>query len=125
MSKLSNKIKTALDESRMLILGAQILLGFQFRGVFEKGFADLSSQSQYLKLVSLGILLIGIALFMWPGAYHRIVRQGNDAVDVHEFTTKVMDLGLLPFVLSLSIEFYAMTGKVLGRNGGIIAGGVS
>ena len=35
MTKLNEKIKAALDESRMLILGTQILLGFQFRGVFE------------------------------------------------------------------------------------------
>jgi hypothetical protein len=29
--ELSKKIKIGLDETRMLILGAQILLGFQFR----------------------------------------------------------------------------------------------
>jgi hypothetical protein len=34
---LSKKVKLALDETRMLILGAQILLGFQFRGVFSDG----------------------------------------------------------------------------------------
>ncbi len=28
--ELSKKVKVALDETRMLILGAQILLGFQF-----------------------------------------------------------------------------------------------
>jgi hypothetical protein len=32
--KLQAKIKTALDETRLLILGAQILLGFQLNGVF-------------------------------------------------------------------------------------------
>ena len=29
--ELTKKIKIALDETRMLILGARILLGFQFR----------------------------------------------------------------------------------------------
>jgi hypothetical protein len=32
--ELTKKIKLALDETRILILGAQILLGFQFRAVF-------------------------------------------------------------------------------------------
>src|ERR1044071_4598411 len=122
---LNDKIKTAMDESRMMMLGTQILLGFQFRGVFEKGFESLPSSTQYLKLGSLGILLIAVALIMWPGAYHRIVWEGNDSIDVHNFTTKVMDLGLLPFMLSLAIEFYAMTGKILGLRGGIIVGLVS
>jgi hypothetical protein len=31
--ELSKKVKIALYETRILILGAQILLGFQFRGV--------------------------------------------------------------------------------------------
>jgi hypothetical protein len=33
--KISKKVKVALDETRMLVLGAQILIGFQFRGVFQ------------------------------------------------------------------------------------------
>jgi hypothetical protein len=33
MAQLSHKIKTAMDESRMLILGAQVFLGFQYRPV--------------------------------------------------------------------------------------------
>jgi hypothetical protein len=32
------KVKTALDESRLLILGAQILLGFHLNGAFQSGF---------------------------------------------------------------------------------------
>ena len=48
MTALREKIKTALDESRMLILGAQIFLGFHFRAVFEPGFQKLSKSQQYL-----------------------------------------------------------------------------
>jgi hypothetical protein len=33
--KIAQKVKIALDETRMLVLGAQILIGFQFRGVFQ------------------------------------------------------------------------------------------
>jgi hypothetical protein len=31
---LDKKLKTALDESRLLILGAQVLFGFFFQAVF-------------------------------------------------------------------------------------------
>jgi hypothetical protein len=41
---LSSKVKTALDETRTLMLGAQILLGFQFHGAFQQRFDALSSQ---------------------------------------------------------------------------------
>ena len=96
MTKLADKIKTALDESRMLIIGMQILLGFQYRAVFEPGFQPLPAVSQYIKLAGLAILLLAIGLIMWPSAYHRIVYQGNDDPNLHDFITTVMDLALLP-----------------------------
>ena len=46
--ELSKKVKIALDETRMLILGAQILLGFQFRGAFSDGFDQLPTDVRYL-----------------------------------------------------------------------------
>src|SRR5438874_13400695 len=52
--ELSKKVKIALDETRMLILGAQILLGFQFRGVFSDGYGQLPSHARYLDGVALG-----------------------------------------------------------------------
>ena len=38
---LRKKVKTALDETRLLILGAQVLFGFQLNGVFQEAFAGL------------------------------------------------------------------------------------
>ena len=52
--ELSKKVKVALVETRMLILGAQILLGFQFRGVFGDGY-DLLPKLQTLTIPSLVI----------------------------------------------------------------------
>lgn len=124
MSKLSDKIKAALDESRILILGTQILLGFQYRAVFEQGFAGLPLASQYCVLVALGILLIGIALIMLPGAYHRIVAEGRDTPHVHDFTTMVVEIALVPLMLALGIDYYLISAKILGTVGGIVSGGV-
>ena len=122
MANLTHKIKTAMDESRMLILGASVLLGFQYRAPFEPAFESLPKTSQYLKVLGLGLLLLSISLIMSPGAYHRIVWRGNDSPDIHDFTTRVMDLALLPFLLTLGIDFYAVVGKFLGATGGILAG---
>lgn len=122
MPNLSHKIKVAMDESRMLILGASVLLGFQFRSAFETGFASLPLSSQYLKMAGLGVLLVSIVLIMSPGAYHRIVWQGNDAGDVHEFSTSVMDLALFPFLIAMGIDFYVTVGKFAGVTKGLLAG---
>lgn len=118
--KLTDKIKTGLDESRILILGMQLLLGFQYRAVFEPGFQPLPTVSQYLKLAGLAVLLIAIGLIMWPSAYHRIVYQGKDDPNLHDFITTVMDVALLPIIIALVLDFYVLSGKLLGVKGGII-----
>jgi len=118
MVTLKDKIKVALDESRMLILGAQVLLGFAFRSAFEPAFERLPKSSQHLKLVSLFILLMAIGLLMAPGSYHRIVRGGSDAEDVLNFGNTVMDVALIPFLVALSLDIYVTTGRILGLAGG-------
>jgi len=122
MTGLREKIKTALDESRMLILGAQIFLGFHFRAVFEPGFEKLSKSQQYLKMTALVLLLLASALIIAPGSYHRIARSGSDAEDVHAFTTAVMDFALIPFLLAFSFDFYLATARVFSATAAISAG---
>jgi hypothetical protein len=122
MPNLTHKIKVAMDESRMLILGASVFLGFHYRAPFEPAFASLPATSQHLKLAGLLLLLVSITLIMSPGAYHRIVWRGNDSPDVQDFTTRAMDIALFPFLLTLGIDFYVIVGKFLGGTGGAVAG---
>src|ERR1043166_3779747 len=124
MTELKDKIKIALDESRMLVLGTQILLGFQFRSAFEPAFDQLPKSSQHLKLIGLMILLVAITLIMAPGSYHRIVRAGTDAEDVHQFGTTMMDVALIPFLLAFALELFTSMGRIIGTTGGLIAGAV-
>lgn len=106
----------------MLILGAQVLLGFQYRSVFEAGFDKLPHSSQLLKLAGLCLMLLAIMLLMSPGAFHRIVAEGEDREDVHSFATNVMDVALLPFALGLGIDVYVATQKLAGTAYGITGG---
>jgi hypothetical protein len=42
MTPLKHQVQHGLDESRLLIVGAQVLVGFQSRAAFEPGFEGLS-----------------------------------------------------------------------------------
>lgn len=122
MAKLKDKIQNALDEARMLVLGSQVLLGFQFRSVFEPGFEKLPLSSQYLKMSALGLMLVALGLLLAPGAYHRIVEEGEDTEDQHRFTTDVMDYALLPFAVALGFDIYVSAERTLGQTFALIAG---
>src|SRR5919199_5980372 len=106
MAQLKDKVKTTLDEGRMLILGSQVLLGFQFRSVLEKGFDRLPDHAKYTKLGGLALMILAVTLLMWPGAYHQIVEDGEDTHELQRFATAVMGVALLPFALGLGADFF-------------------
>jgi hypothetical protein len=122
MTKLKDKVQNALDEARLLILGAQVLIGLQYRAAFENGFERLPHHAQFLKLLSLTIMLITLLLIVWPGAYHRVVTRGEDSEELHKFTTRVMEIALVPFGLGLGIELFVVVEKVAGVAIGVAAG---
>lgn len=122
MAKIKDKVENALNEARMLVLGAQVLVGFQLRSIFEPGFDKLPLPSQLLKMVGLGLMLVAVALIISPAAYHRLVEQGEDTQEIHRYTSKLMTWALLPFSLGLGIDFYVATQKVIGWKVGVAAG---
>ena len=70
------RTKLALDESRTLMLGAQILLGFQLQGPFQTAFSSLPSDAKVIYVIALGLMVLVVGLLITPSAYHRIVEHG-------------------------------------------------
>lgn len=122
MAKLKDKVQTMLDEARMLVLGSQVLVGFQFRSVFETGFEHLPAHAKYMKLAALGLMLVALALLIAPTAYHRIVEDGEDTKRLHRFSSRAMELALLPFAVGLATDIFVATEKVFGHTPGAAAG---
>jgi Family of unknown function (DUF6328) len=122
MTALKDKIQNALDESRMLVLGAEILIGFEFSATFQDGFRGLSIRSQNLNAVALGLMLVTLVLLISPAAYHQIVEKGADSDPLHRFTTHVVEIALLPFAVALGASFYIPAEKINGARTGTIFG---
>jgi Family of unknown function (DUF6328) len=121
---IARKVKTALDETRMLILGAQILIGFQFSSVFQNLFDQLPDWSRYLDGVALLLLILTVALLILPGPWHRIVEEGNATGRFHRLTGWVASLALAPFAAGIGIDVAIVAERLLGTPGGIAAGTV-
>src|SRR5215472_12901926 len=120
--ELSKKIKTALNETRMLILGAQILLGFELRAAFSEGFDKLPDHARHIEALALMLMTVSIALMIAPGPYHRIVEGGRDSGPFYRVTTSISDLALLPFGLALGLDVFVSIEHVIGSEAGIAAG---
>jgi uncharacterized protein DUF6328 len=121
-TQLPQKLKTALDETRMLILGAQILFGFQLRGAFSDGYDRLPGHWRLLDGLALGLLLCTVALLIAPGPYHRIAEGGDDSGRLHAVVTGIAEAALLPFALALGIDLFLTSERIVGVTGAVIAG---
>jgi len=122
MPSPSDKITAALSEVRILILGSQILLGFQFHAVFQPNFSQLPETARVLDCVAYGLMLIAAILFLVPGSFHRLAEGGDDTLRLHRLTTSVAPIALLPFGLCLGIDEYIVAGKILGDALAVTAG---
>ena len=114
MAKLEDKAENALNETRMLILGAQVLIGFDFQASFQPGFERLPFAAEELKVVGLALMLLALGLLISPGAFHQIVELGNDTPRLIDFTGRIAALALLPFALGIGIELYVASLVVVG-----------
>jgi hypothetical protein len=122
MAEIKDKIKKGLDEARILVLGAEVLVGFQFQSIFQHGFEQLPDHAQYLKVGGLALLLIALTLLMLPAPYHHIVEGGEDTERFHTFISKAIMPALLPFACGLGIDLFVAGEKVGGLTTGVAFG---
>jgi hypothetical protein len=72
--KLERQLKIALDESRLLILGSQVI-GFQFNGIFQPRFEGLPFASRAFMCAGLSLIMLAIALLIAPAMERARTRQ--------------------------------------------------
>src|ERR1700740_1037471 len=112
--RLAKLVQTALDETRMLVLGAQILLGFELSGVFRDGFESLPSHARYLAGIALLLILVTVALLITPETHHHLVELGGDTGRFHQLVTRMADCALLPFAFSLGLALFIAGESIFG-----------
>jgi len=116
------RVKTALDETRLLILGAQILFGFHLNGAFQSGFPELSLSSRALHALSFLMMAFAIALLIAPSLQHQLVDRGRASKRIMTTTTEFAGIALFPFALSLGVDLYIVIGHRFGTTLGVAAG---
>ena len=121
---LQRKLKTALDETRLLILGAQVLFGFQFNGAFQELFEELPQSSRYLHCLALVLIMSTIGLLIAPSMRHRVVEGGQDTNASLDATTFFAGAALLPLAFGLSLDVFITLQRVFGFVVGIAWAGV-
>lgn len=119
---LTDKVKTALDETRLLILGSQILFGFQLNGMFHDAFDQVSMAGRSLNACGYVLMGASVGLLIAPSMQHRLVERGRDTQRLHRATSTFAALALIPFAPSLGITFYIVLERHVGAAPAAAAG---
>jgi hypothetical protein len=119
---VESRLKTALDESRLLILGAQVLFGFQFEAVFQERFPHVSDAARHMHGAGLVLMLISISLLIAPSLFHQIVFAGNSRPGAIQMATMLAGISLLPLTVGLGISAFVALEHLFGRGFAIAAG---
>jgi hypothetical protein len=119
---IEDRLKTALDESRLLILGAQVLFGFQFEAVFQELFSGIPTASRYVHCAGLVLLLISVGLLIAPSLFHQIVFAGESRPGAVRIASVLAAASLLPLTLGLGAATFVTFEQLFNRSIGIAAG---
>lgn len=115
-------VSNTLNEARILVLVGQVLIGFQYISVFEPGFDALPPSSRWLRIAMLALLLLAVGLLLTPASYHRLAVFGEGGPHVQSLTTRIVGRALLPFAISLGVDFYVAAERVVHVPVAIAAG---
>lgn len=108
-----------------MVLGTQVLMGFQFRAFLEPAFPELPRATQLSQLVSLGLLILAFSLLLMPAAFHRIAERGSDSDNLHRLISGATTVALSLLSVVLGLALFVACERVLGTGAGLWAGGIS
>lgn len=116
---LHQKIDQMLTEARVILPGAQAVLGFQLAIVLTRAFEQLPPGLCFVHAASLGLVALAVILLMAPAAYHRIVYAGEDSPDMHRTGSILVTAATAPLACGITGDVYLVITKIAGSEIGL------
>jgi uncharacterized protein DUF6328 len=115
---LIKKIDQLLTEARVVLPGAQVLLGFQLAVFLTHAFNTLPAQAKAVHALTLALVALCTILLMAPAAYHRIVYAGEAVAQLYQLGSKFV-LAATVALARLSADVYVVIGRAVGEAVGL------
>jgi uncharacterized membrane protein len=109
---VETKITHTLTEARMVLPGAQALLGFQFIAFFVAGFEELTPTARLIHLGALMLVSLATIMLIAPAAFDRLAERGRATRRFYRYASRMVQASLVPLALGMSGDFYVVVSKV-------------
>jgi hypothetical protein len=111
-TSLTEKIKEALIEARMILPGAQALLGFQVASTLTDSFEKLPRMPKWFHFASLLAIALSTILLIAPAAYHRIALQGEDDQEFYRLSGRFLIMAMIFLSAGISAELFVVVQRI-------------
>jgi len=111
---LHERINQMLTEARVILPGAQALLGFQFIVTLTRAFGELPPGDKAVHFGALAAVALAIMLLLTPAAIHRQTFGGRDVPRLHDIGSMLVSLALAPLGAGMTADFYLAAARMLG-----------
>ena len=118
--KLTDALKTSLDELRMQMLGTQVLLGFQFQSLFQDNFAAVGTVGRAADATGMGLLVTVLALIMAIPCQHRLIEGGEATQRIYRASKQYAELALFPLACGIGCNVFVATQGAFGKATGTL-----
>lgn len=118
---VADETKAALDDSRTLMLGSQILLGFQLEAPFQDAFGTLSVVEKSVLLAVVPVVVGVIGLLIAPSARHRLVERGEASRRFNGFISRMVAITIPLFAMALALDLFIAADRIGGPATGAVA----
>ncbi len=114
---LEQRVMQVLTEARVVLPGAQALLGFQLAIFLMGSFEALPGSSKAIHLASLACVGAATVFLMAPAAYHRIVERGEPTERLHTFASRMVLLAMAALAPGIAGDALVVVRKTTGSLG--------
>jgi hypothetical protein len=109
VSDRNERLKIALDELRMQMLGAQVLFGFQFQALFQERFQDPTDSQRLASATGFGSILLTIGVLIAATAHHRLREGGAATLRMIGIAERYATAALITLAITLAADIYLVT----------------
>jgi hypothetical protein len=120
---LVDRVDHMLTEARVVLPGAQALLGFQLSVILTAAFAELPESYRIIHAAALGMVALSVILLMAPAAFHRIGFGGDETEEFYRIGSAFVIAATVPLALGIAADVFvsATTATGSARIGGLFA----
>jgi hypothetical protein len=118
------KIEQMLTEARVILPGAQAMLGFQLIVTMSPAFSEMPTGAKFAHFAALGAMILSVVLLIAPAAVHRLSFARRDDPRFHRIGSGLITMALVPLAAGIAMDCAVAAWRLTMSSGTAMLSGI-